>query len=261
MKELNKTNLHHPLEVRRLTKANLPLSLAFGLAGLLAVGGYVEAEEIQMPASPAQTSLGVSAGALGVGITASGTTQWHLTDGDRVQWRAMISGMDLEVDDGDIELSDIEYEDADYSITALQLGVDWYPITSEGWTREFFLSGGLMYIDSEFSANADMDRRFTVGSTTVNPGDINSLETEIDSSGVLPYISLGWGNEIDGESGFDFMVELGLTYQLNDPDVTLVAVDPAGHLSQNDLNSEASDIEDESGGLQAFGTVTVAYHF
>lgn len=234
---------------------------ALCFSGLLGMGSVVHADTLDMSSNDAQLSLGASAGVLGIGVTVTGTTDWHVKSGDRIQWRAMISGMDLEVDDGDVELSDIEYEDTDYSITAMQLGLDWYPIASQGWTGDIFFSGGLMYVDSDFSANADMDKRFSVGSTTVNPGDIDALETEIESSGVLPYISLGWGNKITGEAGFDFMVELGLAYQLNDPDVKLVAVDPTGHLSAGDLDDEARDIEDEAGGVQAFGTITVAYHF
>lgn len=234
---------------------------ALCVSGVLSIGSVAHSDTLDMSANDAQLSLGVSAGVLGVGATVTGTTDWHLKEGDRIQWRAMISGMDLEVDDGDIEFSDIEYEKADFSITAMQLGLDWYPIASPGWTGDIFFSGGLMYVDSDFTANADMDERFSVGSTTVNPGDIDALETEVESSGVLPYISLGWGNKINGEAGFDFMVELGLAYQLNEPDVSLVAVDPTGHLSTSDLDDEAQDIEDEAGGVQAFGTLTVAYHF
>ncbi len=260
------TEIHHsqhtyPEELHYLKTTRLPLPWVLALTGLLSVGGHVQAQETNSPHSAGKMAVAVSAGSLGLGITATTATDFHFRQGDRVQWRAMISGMSLGFEDSSVEISDIEYEDTDYSIKALQLGLDWYPFTSQGWTDEIFFSGGVMYVDSDFSAKADMDKRFIVGNTTVNKGDIESFEQETESSGVLPYVSLGWGNRINGETGFDFMVELGVAYQLSDPDVKLIVVDPNGHLSQADLDKEQEEIKDDADGLQAFGTLTVAYHF
>lgn len=236
-----------------------PTLVALGVAAFLSMGALVKAETVS-PDS-ANASVGASLGTLGFGVSASSVTDWHIKDGDQLQWRAMISGMSFDFEGSNQEISDIEYDDSEYSIRAAQLGLDWYPFTSDGWSKKIFFSGGVMYVVSDFSAEADMEERFIVGNTVVNKGDIDSFKQETESNGVLPYLSMGWGNKIIGEPGFDFIAELGMAYQLSDPDVQLVVVDPNGHLSQSDLDKEEEEIRDDTNSILLFGTLTVAYHF
>ena len=46
-----------------------------------------------------------------------------------------------------------------------------------------------------------------------------------------------------------------------DANVSLIAEDPANHLSAADLATEKKSIEDEVNGVIGFATITVSYHF
>ncbi len=247
------------LTTTRLKPGLGPSLLKASLVTAITLSSAAFAEEHR--GADAQYSGGITLGILGVGANLSGMTNWSLTDKDQIQWRAHISGLDADFDDGDdLDLAGIDYEDGNYSLFSLQAGLDWYPFAS-GWADEVFFSGGLLFVDSEFSAKADMDKSFKVGDTRVNPGDIDALQTDIESRQLMPYLSLGWGNKLDGERGFDFQAEIGVAIPTRDADVDLTARDPASFLSAADLRKEEDDIEDDIEGLAAFGTLSVSYHF
>jgi hypothetical protein len=223
------------------------------------ISGTAIAEE--SASDSAAYSGGLVLGSMGAGISFGAKTNWSLTNNDQIQWRVQAAGIDTDFDkDDDIELAGIDYNDGNLELFSLQAGVDWYPYAS-GWADEVFFSTGLIFTDGDFEAKADNSKSYSVGNTTVSPGDITSLTTEIDHRGVLPYISLGWGNKITGERGFDFHAELGLALPTGDADVKVSAVDPGSFLAASDLRAEEKDIEDELNGFNAFGMIAVSYHY
>lgn len=228
------------------------------LGGLVAFATPAMAAENQSKSQEPGYSTGLTLGTLGAGIAFSSTTGWHLTDGDQIQWRAMVSG--INGDHGDVEIADIDYVNSDTSIYSLQLGLDWYPVKS-GWAKEIFVSGGAIYENGDFKGTAKTGRTYQLGSTVVNPGDITSLKTEIDNSQLMPYLSFGWGNKIQQASGFDFQAELGFIASTDDANVKIFADDATGILSSADIAAEAKDIRDELDGVSAFATIMVSYHF
>ena len=239
-------------------KSTLSAALILGASVLTTP---VIADEAESSTSEPKYSAGLTLGSLGLGAMVSGKTNWRLTENDQIQWRVMAGGLSGRFDGGDdVEIAGIDYKDGDISLYSLQAGVDWYPISS-GWADEIYLSTGLMYQDGDFSGYANTAKSFYVGNTLVNPGDITSLRTEIDNSHVLPYLSLGWGNKITHEGGFDFQAEIGVAMATKDANVNLIAVDPNNHLSAADLAAEKNSIEDEVNGVEAFATIMVSYHF
>lgn len=249
---MNTSALNLTLFSRNLTLAASILSVSLGCT-------LAHAEEIQT--QEARFSTGLSLGTAGLGITTSSTTQWHLTEDDQIQWRVMASGINANLDsDDDFDFEGIDYKEANVSMFALQGGVDWFPYRT-GWADKVFFSTGLIYSSNDLDADADMGKDFYVGSTFVNAGDVTSLTMEIDNQQVMPYVSVGWGNKITGERGFDFQIELAVAAQTRDADIKLTAVDPASILSAADLNDEKKEIENEVSGPIAFGTATVSYHF
>ena len=231
------------------------------IIGAVFLGTPAIANETESLTPEPKYSAGITLGSLGLGATVSRKTDWNLIANDQIQWRVLVTGLDGDFDSGDdVDIAGIDYQDGDISIYSLQAGVDWYPISS-GWADEIYLSTGLMYQDGEFSGYANTDKSFNVGNTQVNPGDINSLKTEIDNSQVLPYLSVGWGNKITHERGFDFQAEIGVAMSTKDANVSLIAEDPANHLSAADLATEKKSIEDEVNGVIGFATITVSYHF
>jgi len=247
-----------PTAVYHSLKSTLSTALIVG-ASVLAVPAM--ADEAESTTSEPQYSAGLTLGSLGLGAMVSGKTNWSLTENDQIQWRVMAGGLGGSFDGGDdVEIAGIDYKDGDISLYSLQAGVDWYPISS-GWADEVYLSTGLMYQNGNFSGYANTAKSFYVGNTLVNPGDITSLKTEIDNSQVLPYLSLGWGNKITHEDGFDFQAEIGVAMATKDANVSLTAVDPTNHLSAADLAAEKNSIENEVNGVVGFATVMVSYHF
>ncbi len=198
--------------------------------------------------------------AIGLNLTSFGPGVFYTYKfNDNFHLRVTTNG--IGADDGDIELSDIEYE-GDFNSSAAGLMLDWYPL-SQGWKRNIFFSAGLMYSDMDFegSAKSKLNEEIRVGGTLVSPGDISSLDLKIESEEEInPYISIGWGNKISGRRGFAFVTEIGLM-DITDPIVTLSANDPDGILNENDLETEKDAILDDFDGLDAFLSVGVSYHF
>jgi hypothetical protein len=228
------------------------------IASSLIAGSAIAAEPTN---DPANYSGGIILGSMGAGLTFSAKTDWSLSNNDQIQWRLQAADLAGDFDNADdIDIAGTDYNDGDFSLFSLQTGVDWYPYAS-CWADEIFFSTGLIFVDGDFEATADNRKSYSVGNTAVTPGDINSLKAEIDNRGVTPYISLGWGNKITGEQGFDFHAELGLSIPNNNIDVRVSAVDPASFLSASDLRAEEKDIEDELNGYNAFAMVALSYHF
>jgi hypothetical protein len=244
------------LGLRMLSVSLLPL-LAFCVQ---AEETNYERDTSTQTAEVASYAVGASLGTTGLGVNLSGKTDWSLIQGDQLQWRLMAAGLNADLDDEELDFSDIEYNKGDLDLFSLQAGVDWFPFQS-GWSEKIFFSTGLLYSDLDISGSADTNKTFYVGGQQVVKGDITSLQTDIENSGVMPYLSLGWGNKITGETGFDFQAEIGLAMSTSDPDVSVTAVDPANVISANDLAREKKEIEDEFDGAFGFATIAVTYHY
>lgn len=200
-------------------------------------------------------SVGASINSFGLG--ASYTYKFR----DNLHLRATLHG--ISSDDAEAEFSGIDY-DGEVDSVAAGILLDWYPST-RGWKRKLFISGGLMYVHTEFegTAQAGLGESINVGGVQVNPGDIQSLDLKIKNEPqTVPYLGIGWNSKGNSEPGFAFVSEIGLIY-LDDPDVTLAANDPDGVLSPTNLAAERRAIIDDGadGGLSAFLSLGVSYHF
>lgn len=207
----------------------------------------------------AEYSISVGLNSIGIGISTSGNTGWHIKEGDQIQWRAVIAGIDAD-DVDNIEFDDVEYENGELKTMGFQFGLDWYPY-QQGWAKQVFFSTGLLYADIEVNGTAETNKSFNIGGQQVNPGDITSLTTSLDDTDIAPYLSVGWGNKLTGRRGFKFHAELGITPSTSNADVKLTAVDPGNVLSAANLAKEKRDIEDDANGVAAFAAANVAYHF
>jgi len=216
------------------------------------------AESYSSKNSP-QHAAGISLGSLGIGVNFSQKTNWSLASNDQVQWYIEASTINAENEDG-ADIGGIDYNDGDLSMASIQTGLNWYPYVS-GWADEVFFAAGLMYSNVDMSGKADTDKSFHVGDQLINPGDITSLDLEIEESQVLPYVSVGWGNKLMGKPGFDFRTELGFAIPTQNVDVKLTAVDSNNILTDANLAKEKDEIEDDLNNLRGFITATVTYQF
>lgn len=214
----------------------------------------------QVKADEVNYAIGGSAGSLGLGLSASSTTPFHIFPGDKIQLRAVISGFEGD-DEMDVSIAGIDYEATDYSKSSLQGGVDWYPIQSSGWMNKLFISGGVIYQNDQASYSAENDKPYTIGSTNVAPGDLDSFTADVERNDITPYISLGWGNKIDSTSGFSFQAEIGVALSSNDPAVELQIKGLNHNVTAADLEEEKKNIQDDLGGVVGFASASITYHF
>ena len=252
MKNINhKLSQKNPLAIARIA-AYLSFTAAIAITAPLTLAAETGEQ--------AQRSVSVDLGALGAGISYSQKAKFSLKEGDQVQWRLAISGINTTVDDEDIDINGTDYKDLDVSLASIKGGADWYPYNS-GWAKQVFFSGGLMYNDLSLQGTANNTKNFSVGGTVVTPGDINSLTTDIDDAQVMPYLSLGWGNKLRNDKGFGFMAEAGVAMATEDVDVTVTADDPNNFLNAALLRTEEQEIQDDLDDARAFVMISAVYHF
>jgi len=244
-----------------MEKLMLFISQSKAVLAITMVAATVASPFVSAGEQKARYATSLTLGSTGVGLEFSSKMDLSFTDNDHIQWRIGISGADVDFDRGDdVEIAGIDY-DGNVEWGEARAGLDWFPSDS-GWSRKVFVSSGLMYSNVEFDAKADGTKGFAVGGTQVNPGDITSFRTEIDNQQVMPYVSVGWGNKITGERGFDFQAELGFRVPTRDADVKVSAIDPGNHLSAAALADEKRDIENDiNSDLDGFATIAVSYHF
>ncbi|WCN13661.1 hypothetical protein GV054_11945 [Marinomonas mediterranea] len=203
-------------------------------------------------------SVGLGVSNFGLGLSAAHKTDWHIKSGDQIQIRAIASTIEGDTGGYDTDIAGINYDKIDYDSHAFQLGLDWYPSQS-GWTEKIFFSGGALYLDLDSTIYADKGKSYTVGTTQINPSDLTSFQANITREKVTPYVSLGWGNKIQGAPGFDFQAELGVAF-IGKADVN---VSSSGNksISAAELEAERKQIIDDTEGPAPFANFTVAYHF
>lgn len=207
-------------------------------------------------ANSAEYAAGLGFGT-GPGANFALKNKMHFRDDDQVQTRFDIYGIGID-DVDDLDLKGIEYK-SDLDVSTAKATMDWYPFS--GGASKVFFSGGLAYSTVDIDGDAKLDKSFNVGNTQVNPGDIQGLKLDVDHNPVSPYMGVGWGNRIGENSGFSFMIELGVAVPLSDADVTLTSQDSAGVISAADLKAEQDQIQDDMDGLAAIGSIAVTYHF
>ncbi|OZG70705.1 hypothetical protein BTA51_24245 [Hahella sp. CCB-MM4] len=206
----------------------------------------------------ADYSVGGRLGTQGIGASLTQKQDWSLTDGDQLQLRFLVVGLDVN-DIDDLELNGRDYK-GDISSYSLQGGVDWYPFSGR-YTDNFFFSTGLTYFDNDINGTSKDYLSANIGGTSVTSADRVKLNADIEQSSLAPYLSMGWGNRIREEGGLSFQAELGFMAPFSDADVKLTATDPGSRLSAQNLERERQRIEDDLGDIYGFLSVAVTYQF
>jgi len=147
--------------------------------------------------SPSYYTLALKMGTLGLGL------DFSLPLNDYFSTRISLNGFKYTYD--------TTQDDVDYSATATLLSagllLDYYPIQSS----DFRLSAGVYYNGNIIDADAQINKKITLGTTTYNIGEIGSLATATKLNEVAPYIGIGWGNK-GKEEGWGFSLDVGAMY-------------------------------------------------
>jgi hypothetical protein len=208
----------------------------------LAVLGILTA--LQAPAHAEGHSVGLKAGALGLGVEYA----YDLTD--RVSLRGGVNGSKY---GSDAEESGIAY-DVDLVWDSLSLGVDFHPLKSA-----FRLSAGFLSNDNRLELLSTSTGNITVGDTQYTPQQVGTL---IGRAGFDDALVLGLGWDWSRDKRFGMSLDLGVLDQ-GDPTVTLVGT---GTLLGNaafrqDLAAETAELADELADFDVVPYLTLGFVF
>lgn len=111
---------------------------------------------------------------------------------------------------------DYEYE-GKLDLSSLFLLADWFP-----FHNSIRLTGGLLINLNKATIDLTPTNSYTVGGDVYAPSDLGTLSAKVDFNSVSPYIGLGLGNPLAGDSGLKFTFDIGTIYQ-GSPNVDLSA--------------------------------------
>jgi hypothetical protein len=156
--------------------------------------------------SPADTSLGLRAGTLGLGVELSYAVSQSL---------ALRLGTDTATRAATVTQEDVDY-DAKAKLRTGSLLADWFP-----FANNFRLSFGAIFNGNKFTATGKpTGGTFTINGQTFNATDVGSLDAQVDFKKTAPYFGIGYGRPIN--RGLSFISDLGVMFQ-GSPKSTLTA--------------------------------------
>lgn len=207
----------------------------------------------------ANYSAGAKIGSPGSSASFSLKNNLQFRSDDQLQTRFEISVSTADTVEGRT-FAGTEYNKSDTGNNwSARTTVDWFPFTDG---NRFFVSAGLDFNESRFTADANRSMSYSIGNQAVNPGENISTNLDIDyNNPISPFLGIGWGNRIGRNSGLSFLAEIGVLILSGDVDVKLEVTDPDNRISDADINMEKKQIEkqiDSFGGLVSIG---VLYHF
>lgn len=149
-------------------------------------------------AQDSSLAAGVTAGTMGLGLTATTRVSEH------VNIRAIVAGISVDTSG---ETDEVDY-DADADLLFAGGMVDLHPAGGG-----FRLSLGLFYNGSDIRASGRCTRTdCQLGSGLGLIGNGDRIEGDIDFNSAAPYLGLGWGNAVDATRRWRFSFDLGAMY-------------------------------------------------
>ena len=109
--------------------------------------------------------------------------------------------------DGGGGTEDYEYT-ADANLSSAYALVDYFPF---GQTLR--LTGGLMFNFNKADILLTPTNTYSIGGDEYTPDKLGTMSAEISFNKVAPYIGIGLGNPLGGDSGFKFTFDIGTFYQ------------------------------------------------
>lgn len=149
-------------------------------------------------AQDSSVAAGVTAGTMGLGLTATTRMSEH------VNFRAIVAGISVDTSG---ETDEVDY-DADADLLFAGGMVDLHPAGGG-----FRLSLGLFHNGSDIRASGRCTRTdCQLGSGLGLIGSGDRVEGDIDFNSAAPYLGLGWGNAVGTAGRWHFSFDLGAMY-------------------------------------------------
>jgi hypothetical protein len=195
-------------------------------------------------------ALGIKIGTLGIGA--------EMTFGllPQLNARVGINGFSYGYD---AAVEEIDY-DFDLNLFSGSLLADWHFLGGA-----FRVTGGLVLNRNELDLQASTSRdRYIIDDVAYSVDDIGKLRGTIDFNTISPYLGIGWGNAVGGNSRICFFMDLGVLFQ-GSPKADLSVTGPVGSDAdfQRHLRNEEKEIEDETDKYTLYPVISigVAYKF
>ena len=156
--------------------------------------------------SPADTSIGLRAGSLGLGVEIAYAVSQRV---------ALRLGTDAYTRNFTSTQQDIEYE-GKAKLKTTSLMMDLFP-----FANNFRISlGAVLNGNKVIATGKPTGGTFTIDNVTYNAADVGTLDGEVTFKRTVPYFGIGYGRPIN--SGFSFIGDLGVIFQ-GSPKATLTA--------------------------------------
>jgi hypothetical protein len=204
--------------------------------------------------SSADTSVGVRAGTLGLGVELSYAVS------QRVALRLGADTYSPKV--VKVTQQDIDY-DAKAKLRSGSLLIDWFP-----FANNFRFSLGAVLNRNKLTATGkpDSNGQFTINGQPINATDVSSLDAEVSFRKTAPYFGIGYGRPING--GLSFISDLGVMFQ-GVPKSTLTATCsatatvPNCNTLQSAVAAEQATLQDNVGKFKYYPVLSIglAYTF
>jgi hypothetical protein len=199
-------------------------------------------------------TIGAEVGTPGFG----GSASWRFAD----HFGARAGFSYFSYSDTDKEIDGINYNNTELRLMSEPIGLDIYP-----WKKSTFrITVGIMLNQNEYTGVASQDpianRTFLeIGDSgsSYDSAAIGDLDMKVEQQPISPYLSIGYSYYFDKAKHWSLSGELGVAYTGN-PEVTLTTGNP-GTVPQQDLNAEASQIEDTASKYKFFPILRIGVNF
>lgn len=198
-------------------------------------------------------STGLSLGSNGAGVFLSGDTGWQLKDQDQFQWRITAAGYSGDLKDE--KISDISYS-GELNGGTVTVGLDWYP-----FQNSFFISSGGAFLNRDFDLQTVANKTINIGDQQIPKSENLKLQTNVEQKTSAPYASLGFGNRLNGESGFSYIIEVGALFPIDDAEVTLTEAGGRNLVTPANLEKERNELQDDFSKVQPIAMFALGYRF
>ncbi|MBN1301000.1 MAG: hypothetical protein JW995_07260 [Melioribacteraceae bacterium] len=97
---------------------------------------------------------------------------------------------------------------ADADLSSIAMLTDWFP-----FGQTFRITAGLLMNLNKAEINLVPTKTYTIGGDIYTPEKLGTMTAKVDFNKFAPYIGVGIGNPLSGDSGFKFTFDLGTMYQ------------------------------------------------
>lgn len=151
----------------------------------------------------------------------------------------------------------IDY-DFDLKLNSYTALLDWHMFDSG-----FRLSGGAVLDKNRLDGNAKPGSSYSIGNDTFSAAEVGLLSGHINFRDISPYLGIGWGNVVQGDSNWTFTADLGVIFT-GIPVVDLNST--GGSLSNNpdllaEIVREEQNVSDDIGFFKYYPVVSVGMSY